>query len=51
MHLTRRIALASAAALLAGAAFAGGAGAALIDMGPFHDEGTDIIEVCAVSPA
>jgi hypothetical protein len=49
MHLTRRIALASAAALLAGAAFAGGAGAAPIDMGPFHDEGTDIIQdLCGV---
>jgi hypothetical protein len=50
MQLTRRIALASGAALLAGAAFAGGAGADPIDMGPFHDEGTDIIQdLCGVA--
>src|SRR5262245_64978976 len=44
MQLSRRIALASGAALLAGATLAGTAGADPIDQGPFHDEGTEIIQ-------
>src|SRR5262245_6891465 len=50
MHLTQRIALASGAALLAGATLAGTAGADPIDQGPFHDEGTEIIPALADAP-